>query len=152
MISLREIINVLLLFLLHFCSFGIVKGDVLCPKMPSGVDLYCASACCISNEGIGHGYHCCQLDSPNVIKSTNTRVERLVAAYTPGTFQIDYTLLVLGLIISIVLSVLLSFFCCLLCNGCWLHRRRNPHMYENVNDDGFYPICCGFGIPMGTGI
>jgi len=24
-------------------------------------------------------------------------------------------------------------------------------MYENVNDDGFYPICCGFGIPMGTG-
>nr|CAD2190826.1 unnamed protein product [Meloidogyne enterolobii] len=63
---------------------------------------------------------------------------------------IDYTLLVLGLIISIILSVLLSFFCCLLCNGCWLHRRRNPHMYENVNDDGFYPICCGFGIPMGT--
>jgi hypothetical protein len=29
-------------------------------------------------------------------------------------------------------------------------------MYENVNErgedrDGFYPICCGFGIPVGTG-
>nr|CAD2200197.1 unnamed protein product [Meloidogyne enterolobii] len=148
MISLSDLITVLPIFLLHFCFFGIAKGDIHCPKMPSGVDLYCATACCISNEGIGHGYYCC--DSPNGIKSPTTRVERFVAAYTPGTFQIDYTLLVLGLIISIILSVLLSFFCCLLCNGCWLHRRRNPHMYENVNDDGFYPICCGFGIPMGT--
>uniref|UniRef100_A0A915ML10 Uncharacterized protein n=1 Tax=Meloidogyne javanica TaxID=6303 RepID=A0A915ML10_MELJA len=110
---ISDIITVLPIFLLHLCFFGIAKGDIHCPKMPSGVDLYCATACCISNEGIGHGYYCC--DSPNGIKAPTTRVERFVAAYTPGTFQ-----------------------------------RRNPHMYENVNDDGFYPICCGFGIPMGT--
>ncbi|CAJ0588684.1 unnamed protein product [Cylicocyclus nassatus] len=77
-----------------------------------------------------------------------TRAERFVAY--GSTFQIDYTLLVIGLIVSILLSILLSFFCCLLCNGCWLHRRRNPQMYESVHESGWYPLCCGLGIPMGT--
>ncbi|VDD88310.1 unnamed protein product [Enterobius vermicularis] len=64
--------------------------------------------------------------------------------------RVDYTLLIIGLIVSIILSILCSFFCCLLCNGCWLHRRRNPQLYESVNESGFYPLCCGFGVPMGT--
>ncbi|VDM64314.1 unnamed protein product [Angiostrongylus costaricensis] len=68
----------------------------------------------------------------------------------PRFSKIDYTLLIIGLIASVVLSVLLSFICCLLCNGCWLHRRRNPQLYESVHESGWYPLCCGFGIPMGT--
>lgn len=51
-------------------------------------------------------------------------------------------MLIIGLIISLIVSILLSVLCCLICNGCWLHRRRNPHMYETVNDAGFYPLCC----------
>uniref|UniRef100_A0A0R3RLP9 Uncharacterized protein n=1 Tax=Elaeophora elaphi TaxID=1147741 RepID=A0A0R3RLP9_9BILA len=80
--------------------------------------------------------------------SDQHRPQRFIAY--GSTFQIDYTLLIIGLIISVILSVLCSFFCCLLCNGCWLHRRRNPQLYESVNESGFYPLCCGFGIPMGT--
>ncbi|KAF7629266.1 hypothetical protein Mgra_00009217, partial [Meloidogyne graminicola] len=126
--NMNKVIFVTILPLLIY-FFNTARSDVLCPKMPSGVELYCANACCVSNEGISHGYYCCQLDSPNVLKSIEPviRAESLVATYTPGTFQlvfsdyfldilflsfprIDYTLLVLGLIISIVLSVLLSFF------------------------------------------
>ncbi|CAJ0582365.1 unnamed protein product, partial [Mesorhabditis spiculigera] len=131
-----------------------VAAEEVCPAGPNGRALTCAARCCESLEGPGsvQGYYCCDIpiherraESPN-----HGRPERFFMGTTGTNFQVDYTMLLIGLIVSIVLSVLLSFFCCLLCNGCWLHRRRNPHMYETVNDSGFYPICCGFGIPMGT--
>ncbi|VDO56023.1 unnamed protein product, partial [Haemonchus placei] len=136
---------------------------VSCPATSKGHVLECAYACCPSFEGADQsldqqlsvvlrhyfqGYYCCGPDEVQRADSGHTRAERFIAY--GSTFQIDYTLLIIGLIVSIVLSILLSFFCCLLCNGCWLHRRRNPHLYETVNESGWYPICCGFGIPMGT--
>ncbi|KAI6223082.1 hypothetical protein M3Y99_01465300 [Aphelenchoides fujianensis] len=85
----------------------------------------------------------------------HTRAERFVA-YSNG-FQVDYSLLILGIIISIVLSILLSLLCCFLCNSCWLQRRRGggPHdyrhdPYEQSVNSGFYPLCCGFGVPFPT--
>ncbi|GMT11353.1 hypothetical protein PFISCL1PPCAC_2650, partial [Pristionchus fissidentatus] len=130
----------------------VVEAGVECPAGPNGHHLTCAFECCKSLEGDGHGYYCCGVEEHRLIREgvngEHGRAERFVAY--GSTFQVDYTMLILGLLISIVLSILLSFFCCLLCNGCWLHRRRNPQMYESVNDSGFYPICCGFGIPMGT--
>ncbi|KAI3411861.1 hypothetical protein GPALN_001923 [Globodera pallida] len=157
---------VLIPFLL--LSFSVVvhcfrsHAETICPTLTAGVELRCAKACCRSLEGDNQGYFCCDSDNVNVVEpavlTTDTdrhqRAERFAAVYAPGGgFQIDWSLFIIGLIVSILLSVLLSFFCCLLCNGCWLHRRRNPHMYENVGDrgdDGFYHICCGFGIPVGT--
>ncbi|CAJ0939596.1 unnamed protein product, partial [Mesorhabditis belari] len=131
---------------------GFVYSEEICPAGPNGRELRCARACCESLEGPGseQGFYCCDTPLREVHTQNHGRPERFFAGTTGTSFQIDYTLLLIGLIVSIVLSVLLSFFCCLLCNGCWLHRRRNPHMYETVNDSGFYPICCGFGIPMGT--
>ncbi|KJH53618.1 hypothetical protein DICVIV_00046 [Dictyocaulus viviparus] len=123
--------------------------EVSCPASSKGYVLECAYGCCPSFEGADQGYYCCGPEEQSMSDSgQSNRAERFVAY--GGTFQIDYTLLVLGLIFSIVLSIILSFFCCLLCNGCWLHRRRNPQMYESVHDSGIYPLCCGFGIPMGT--
>ncbi|GMR59638.1 hypothetical protein PMAYCL1PPCAC_29833 [Pristionchus mayeri] len=129
-----------------------VLAAVECPHGPNGLKLSCAFECCKSFEGDGHGYFCCGMEEHKLIKEgvkgEHGRAERFVAY--GNTFQVDYTMLLLGLIISIVVSILLSFFCCLLCNGCWLHRRRNPQEYESVHDNGFYPICCGFGLPLGT--
>ncbi|CAD6196082.1 unnamed protein product [Caenorhabditis auriculariae] len=128
----------------------LAQAKVTCPRGPFGTQLECAFECCTSFEGDDHGYYCCGLEEKQQMDrgGDKSRAERFISY--GSTFQIDYTMLVIGLIISIVLSILLSFFCCLLCNGCWLHRRRNPQMYESVNDNGWYPICCGFGIPMGT--
>jgi hypothetical protein len=135
-----------------------ISAFEICPKNPSGIPLRCAFRCCESLEGPGkeHGYYCCGANSDDPIVENNVvesydrfgRPERFVAY--GNTFQVDYTLLVIGLIVSIIVSIILSLLCCLLCNGCWLHRRRNPERYESVNDTGFYPICCGFGIPLGT--
>ncbi|CAB3398357.1 unnamed protein product [Caenorhabditis bovis] len=130
---------------------GIVQSSVKCPKGTFGTELECAFECCTSFEGPNQGYYCCGVEEKNLIDrgaDGGARAERFVAY--GNTFQVDYTMLIIGLIVSIVLSILLSFFCCLLCNGCWLHRRRNPQQYETVHDNGWYPICCGFGIPMGT--
>uniref|UniRef100_A0A915C4T6 CX domain-containing protein n=1 Tax=Parascaris univalens TaxID=6257 RepID=A0A915C4T6_PARUN len=156
------------------------EAKVECPPNQNGFRLTCAFKCCKSIgahyeanfdrirclmvEGGGKyrllvkDYFCCGLEDKTVVGdsvevlteegSNPSRSERFIAYGT--TYQIDYTMLVIGLIVSIVLSILCSFFCCLLCNGCWLHRRRNPQLYESVNDTGFYPLCCGFGIPMGT--
>uniref|UniRef100_A0A0K0D161 CX domain-containing protein n=1 Tax=Angiostrongylus cantonensis TaxID=6313 RepID=A0A0K0D161_ANGCA len=122
---------------------------VKCPPSSRGSVLECAYKCCPSFEGADQGYYCCGPEDQSVFDNDRyNRAERFVAYGT--TFQIDYTLLIIGLIVSVVLSVLLSFFCCLLCNGCWLHRRRNPQLYESVHESGWYPLCCGFGIPMGT--
>ncbi|KAF8385142.1 hypothetical protein PRIPAC_74284 [Pristionchus pacificus] len=130
-----------------------VDARVDCPAGPNGrSSLTCAFECCKSLEGQTSDYYCCGLEEHRLVKEgvtgENGRAERFVAY--GNTFQVDYTMLLLGLIISIVVSILLSFFCCLLCNGCWLHRRRNPQEYESVHDNGFYPICCGFGLPLGT--
>ncbi|KAL3090748.1 hypothetical protein niasHT_022076 [Heterodera trifolii] len=150
----------LLLFPIVFCFPP--NFETVCPTLSSGVELRCARACCRSLEGENQGYFCCEPDNVNVVESSgqiadfgqHKREERFAAVYAPGGgFQVDWSLFIIGLILSILLSILLSFFCCLLCNGCWLHRRRNPHMYENVGErgeDGFYHICCGFGIPTGT--
>nr|CDJ85652.1 Hypothetical protein CBG04571 [Haemonchus contortus] len=135
-------------FLALLCFLPFVTAKVSCPATSKGHVLECAYACCPSFEGADQGYYCCGPDEVQRADSGHTRAERFIAY--GSTFQIDYTLLIIGLIVSIVLSILLSFFCCLLCNGCWLHRRRNPHLYETVNESGWYPICCGFGIPMGT--
>ncbi|KAH7725727.1 Protein F43D2.6 [Aphelenchoides avenae] len=122
----------------------------MCPRGPSGAQITCAFKCCESLEGANHGYYCCDPDDRKVVRegAEQSRPERFVAY--GSTFQVDYSLLLIGLILSVIISVILSLLCCLLCNGCWLHRRRNPHMYETVNDSGWYPICCGFGIPLGT--
>uniref|UniRef100_A0A1I8AV14 Protein shisa-4 n=1 Tax=Steinernema glaseri TaxID=37863 RepID=A0A1I8AV14_9BILA len=139
----------------HYLLAAVLASAALamqkCPPNPSGLVLQCAFECCESLEGPNQGYYCCGADEKHLIDEAGVshgRAERFVAYGT--TLQVDYTMLVIGLILSIVISILLSFFCCLLCNGCWLHRRRNPQMYESVNESGFYPICCGFGIPMGT--
>ncbi|CAG9532842.1 unnamed protein product [Cercopithifilaria johnstoni] len=124
---------------------------VKCPPNKRGEILTCAFACCRSSDTTIEDYFCCNLEDNHINRKTisgHDRPQRFIAY--GNTFQIDYTLLIIGLIISIILSILCSFFCCLLCNGCWLHRRRNPQLYESVNDTGFYPLCCGFGIPMGT--
>uniref|UniRef100_A0A0M3HZ98 Uncharacterized protein n=1 Tax=Ascaris lumbricoides TaxID=6252 RepID=A0A0M3HZ98_ASCLU len=134
------------------------EAKVECPPNQNGFRLTCAFKCCKSIGAHYEDYFCCGLEDKTVVGdsvevfteegSNPSRSERFIAYGT--TYQIDYTMLVIGLIVSIVLSILCSFFCCLLCNGCWLHRRRNPQLYESVNDTGFYPLCCGFGIPMGT--
>uniref|UniRef100_A0A1I7UVV8 CX domain-containing protein n=1 Tax=Caenorhabditis tropicalis TaxID=1561998 RepID=A0A1I7UVV8_9PELO len=135
--------------------FGVVESTVKCPRSTFGTELECAFECCTSFEGRDHGYYCCGIEEKQLLERGHhtvdgvPRSDRFVAY--GSTFQIDYTMLIIGLIVSILISILLSFFCCLLCNGCWLHRRRNPQQYESVhNDNGWYPICCGFGIPMGT--
>uniref|UniRef100_A0A914WCW0 Uncharacterized protein n=1 Tax=Plectus sambesii TaxID=2011161 RepID=A0A914WCW0_9BILA len=127
----------------------------------------CAFECCASHEGADQGYFCCELKEDRTVghltldergsqgtdgnRNSENRepTPQQFVAYGSGV-QIDWGLLLLGLVVSIALSVILSFLCCLLCNGCWLHRRRNPQMYESVNDSGWQPLCCGFGIPMGT--
>ncbi|CAI5453652.1 unnamed protein product [Caenorhabditis angaria] len=135
--------------------FSTALATVRCPRGPFGTELQCAFECCQSLEGENHGYYCCGLEEKTLVDRNGVdaknppRADRFVA-YS-GNLQVDYTMLVIGLIVSIIISILLSFFCCLLCNGCWLHRRRNPQQYESVHDQsGWYPICCGFGIPMGT--
>ncbi|VDN54515.1 unnamed protein product [Dracunculus medinensis] len=148
---------VLISLLVEFIPESFAK--VWCPKNQSGFILTCAFKCCKSVDSSYEDYYCCDLDDQTLVDentiesdgSQSSRSERFVA-YTSNmpNIQIDYTLLIIGLIISIVLSVLCSLFCCLLCNGCWLHRRRNPQMYESVQETGFYPLCCGFGIPVGT--
>uniref|UniRef100_A0A8R1DQ37 Vesicular, overexpressed in cancer, prosurvival protein 1 n=1 Tax=Caenorhabditis japonica TaxID=281687 RepID=A0A8R1DQ37_CAEJA len=144
-----------LLLLLVVLHQGVVNATVKCPKSVFGTELECAFECCTSFEGPNQGYYCCGLEEKRLTERHGGghgveagRAERFVAY--GSTFQVDYTMLVIGLIVSILVSILLSFFCCLLCNGCWLHRRRNPQQYESVHDNGWYPICCGFGIPMGT--
>ncbi|EFP06039.1 hypothetical protein CRE_04923 [Caenorhabditis remanei] len=137
---------------------GVVESKVKCPRSTFGVELECAFECCTSFEGRDQGYYCCGIEEKQQLERGGhhlamdggvPRSDRFVAY--GNTFQVDYTMLVIGLIVSILISILLSFFCCLLCNGCWLHRRRNPQQYESVHrDNGWYPICCGFGIPMGT--
>uniref|UniRef100_A0A1I8AT31 Protein shisa-4 n=1 Tax=Steinernema glaseri TaxID=37863 RepID=A0A1I8AT31_9BILA len=131
----------------HYLLAAVLASAALamqkCPPNPSGLVLQCAFECCESLEGPNQGYYCCGADEKHLIDEAGVshgRAERFVAYGT--TLQVDYTMLVIGLILSIVISILLSFFCCLLCNGCWLHRRRNPQMYESVNESGFYPICC----------
>ncbi|CAI4222532.1 unnamed protein product [Auanema sp. JU1783] len=127
----------------------LTEAVVQCPANSFGHRLECAFECCQSFEGDDQGHYCCGHEEKNLQeRGAERRSERFVAY--GNTFQVDYTLLVIGLIVSIILSILCSFFCCLLCNGCWLHRRRNPQMYESVNERGWYPICCGFGIPLGT--
>ncbi|KAI1719228.1 hypothetical protein Ddc_08431 [Ditylenchus destructor] len=147
----QTIIFVLILAVFIGCRVDAVQ---ICPASPTSVELTCSVACCKNLNGPDQDYYCCGDDNQlngdqNSDKDVHrTRAERYAAYQT--AFQVDYTLLVIGLIISIIVSILLSFLCCLLCNGCWLHRRRNPERYETVNDSGFYPICCGFGIPLGT--
>ncbi|EFO26007.1 hypothetical protein LOAG_02479 [Loa loa] len=134
--------------------FALTTGcyaTVNCPPNKQGEVLACELACCEILNATFEDYLCCELEDDQIVRNTiskHNRPQRFIAY--GSNFQIDYTLLIIGLIISIILSVLCSFFCCLLCNGCWLHRRRNPQLYESVNDTGFYPLCCGFGIPMGT--
>ncbi|CAI2353426.1 unnamed protein product [Caenorhabditis sp. 36 PRJEB53466] len=145
--------NYLLIPILVLSTFYSVESKVRCPKSPFGTELECAFECCTSFEGPNQGYYCCGIEEKQLLERDGAngidhRAERFVAY--GNTFQVDYTMLVIGLIVSIIISILLSFFCCLLCNGCWLHRRRNPQQYESVHDNGWYPICCGFGIPMGT--
>ncbi|VDP11400.1 unnamed protein product [Onchocerca flexuosa] len=126
---------------------------VKCPPNERGETLTCAFACCKNNINNldFQNYFCCELEDNQFVRETTSRTNRPQRFIAYGSnFQIDYTLLIIGLIVSIILSILCSFFCCLLCNGCWLHRRRNPQLYESVSDGGFYPLCCGFGIPMGT--
>ncbi|OZC08556.1 hypothetical protein X798_04359 [Onchocerca flexuosa] len=145
---------------------------VKCPPNERGETLTCAFACCKSldatfeaslfnfhafNRNIKtkrfplNNYFCCELEDNQFVRETTSRTNRPQRFIAYGSnFQIHYTSLIIGLIVSIILSILCSFFCCLLCNGCWLHRRRNPQLYESVSDGGFYPLCCGFGIPMGT--
>ncbi|KAE9556691.1 hypothetical protein FO519_000097 [Halicephalobus sp. NKZ332] len=142
-----------ILILVFAFAIAQISSYEICPANPSGIRLRCAFRCCDSLEGDGEtqGYYCCGVDSDARVESVTNdygRAERFIS-YANG-FQIDYTLLVIGIIISIVVSIILSLLCCLLCNGCWLHRRRNPENYESVNDSAFYPICCGFGIPLGT--
>ncbi|VDK70721.1 unnamed protein product [Litomosoides sigmodontis] len=135
------------LFALTTSCYATVK----CPPNKHGEVLTCAFACCKSLDATFEDYFCCGLEDNHILRETTSgrnRPQRFIAY--GSTVQIDYTLLIIGLIVSLILSVLCSFFCCLLCNGCWLHRRRNPQLYESVNDIGFYPLCCGFGIPMGT--
>uniref|UniRef100_A0A915E2D2 Uncharacterized protein n=1 Tax=Ditylenchus dipsaci TaxID=166011 RepID=A0A915E2D2_9BILA len=129
-------------------QFSIIQAIQICPSNAAGTELVCAVHCCESEQGSSQGYFCCGVEDNKGVDSKHSRAERF-ATYQ-GAFQVDYTLLLIGLLVSIVVSVLLSFLCCLLCNGCWLHRRRNPERYESVQDSGFYPICCGFGIPLGT--
>ncbi|CAD5224093.1 unnamed protein product [Bursaphelenchus okinawaensis] len=144
----------MLLYLLLPIAFLLpLQASEVCPTTEFGTELTCAYKCCESSHGPKVGYYCCGDENSVILGNpeedqTKIRAERFVA-YSNG-FQIDYTMLILGLIISIIISILLSLLCCLLCNGCWLHRRRNPHMYESVHDNGWYPLCCGFGIPMGT--
>ncbi|EJW72336.1 hypothetical protein WUBG_16753, partial [Wuchereria bancrofti] len=135
-----------------FVLTAICYATVKCPPNKHGEVLTCAIACCRSLDVTFEDYFCCELeDNQIVVRDATSRHDRSQRFIAYGSnFQIDYTLLIIGLIISIILSVLCSLFCCLLCNGCWLHRRRNPQLYESVNDTGFYPLCCGFGIPMGT--
>ncbi|VDK62919.1 unnamed protein product [Onchocerca ochengi] len=124
---------------------------VKCPPNKRGETLTCSFACCKSLDDDSENYFCCGLEDNQIVRETTSRYDRPQRFIAYGSnFQIDYTLLIIGLIVSIILSILCSFFCCLLCNGCWLHRRRNPQLYESVSDSGFYPLCCGFGIPMGT--
>uniref|UniRef100_A0AC34RL78 Uncharacterized protein n=1 Tax=Panagrolaimus sp. JU765 TaxID=591449 RepID=A0AC34RL78_9BILA len=140
-----------LIFLTIFVIIVEITSYEICPVNPSGIRLRCGFKCCESLEGDGdkQGYYCCGINNEPVdAVGEYSRAERLMVTGT--TFQVDYTLLVIGIIVSIVVSIILSLLCCLLCNGCWLHRRRNPERYESVNDSGFYPICCGFGIPLGT--
>uniref|UniRef100_A0A7E4W8R6 Uncharacterized protein n=1 Tax=Panagrellus redivivus TaxID=6233 RepID=A0A7E4W8R6_PANRE len=152
-----------MLRLLIFLAVTSTIAYEICPVNKSGTELRCAFRCCESLEGSGsvHGYYCCGADNDDPVNAVGEyergsvmgndigpRADRFVTY--GNTFQVDYTLLVIGLIISIVVSIALSLLCCLLCNGCWLHRRRNPQDYESVHDSGFYPICCGFGIPLGT--
>jgi len=141
--------------LLVCLCISLIQAVQVCPRSPSGTELTCAVHCCESLSGASQGYFCCGVEDNQIIhreqdsnQLQRSRAERFAAYQT--ALQVDYSMLVLGLIISIIVSVLLSFLCCLLCNGCWLHRRRNPERYESVHDSGFYPICCGFGIPLGT--
>uniref|UniRef100_A0AC35TN36 Uncharacterized protein n=1 Tax=Rhabditophanes sp. KR3021 TaxID=114890 RepID=A0AC35TN36_9BILA len=143
------------------CYFiNTVYGSVVCPEGLNGRSLTCAFECCQSFEGENNGYYCCGANekthvSRGYVRSISTGngiegAEPLFMTHVNG-FQVDYTLLVIGLIISIILSVIISIFCCFLCNGCWLHRRRNPQDYNGpVQEQGFIPVCCGFGIPTGT--
>ncbi|KAK6108827.1 hypothetical protein QQG55_33540 [Brugia pahangi] len=138
--------------IVFFVLTTVCYATVKCPPNKRGEVLTCAIACCKSLDVTFEDYFCCGLeDNEIVVRDTTSGHDRSQRFIAYGSiFQIDYTLLIIGLIISIILSVLCSLFCCLLCNGCWLHRRRNPQLYESVNDTGFYPLCCGFGIPMGT--
>ncbi|KAI6213341.1 hypothetical protein M3Y94_00139100 [Aphelenchoides besseyi] len=140
------------LLLLFICLEG-CYSTVVCPRLPSGEVLTCAYECCESFGGKDQGYHCCGNDGKNFVTrpedAQNTRAERYAGSYSNNTFQIDYSLLLLGIIISIVVSILLSLLLCFLCNSCFLGRRHHPDNYESVND-GFYPLCCGLGIPTGT--
>lgn len=148
----------LILLLQAFLWIDESDAAVACPPNQNGFILTCAFKCCKSIAADYEDYFCCGAEDKAIVDVTHEthpvddpsvpRTQRFIAYGT--AFQIDYTLLVIGLIVSIVLSVLCSFFCCLLCNGCWLHRRRNPQLYQSVNDTPFYPLCCGFGIPMGT--
>uniref|UniRef100_A0A0N5B687 CX domain-containing protein n=1 Tax=Strongyloides papillosus TaxID=174720 RepID=A0A0N5B687_STREA len=135
-----------------------IKASVECPPGPNGRKLTCAFECCPSFEGEDHGYYCCGGDDKNSLtrgffssqSSDQPHSDKFVMAYGNG-FQIDYTLVIVGLIISVILSVLLSLLCCFLCNSCWLRRRRSGTDYNgHVQEEGFIPICCGFGIPTGT--
>jgi len=92
-----------------------IFGDV-CPN-----DVKCQGRCCVNQQ---NDYYCCPNDQNYPDEHDRVYLVGL------SSWWKDYWGVIIGcLIASIVISVILSVLCCLFCNGCWWHKRRNNGVY-----------------------